>query len=541
MINVIMKKFFIGIFGGIIVAAVVVAAAVFALRSVENQNESAPKPGQTPLTSVQVSDDETPKEKPVNRDAIEKKKDQILMAKYEEGADAWINLYLFDGNNLSQINLPEDADRKSEPAADPNGIYYFSEKITRGRNVRSLKYFNFIENKEKLISDSTPLVEPRSVFVSRNGTTVAFFLDSLRKRGTEIWTFDAGKDRKRVSLERLTMHAEGPFWDANGGFIVRDGEKIFRGTSEKPGGDILPVKLSPQKILSGRSMLPSPGGTQVVYLQSDGNGGAVLKVWDLKENTERDAFAFKTDKVNIIGWNSLGSLSVLEEGETVKIWNISKNSQDNFILDDLSPAETKSVVSSVTLSDDGEKMAYIKSVGDMEKAVVRDMRSNIEAEFAELVKEEGGEENDESMRKKAIFKILSYLRVAENAELADINSPFPLAREEIIGYVMQHVRVIAEAPSEEPVTAQRVLFTKTQDTVYVDYLVGTTIWRRLVRLDGEAEKAVSHKILGVFAPVSGEWKIAKGSDLKDPQPTEMYEFNSDLGKWIKKDLLDIRP
>ncbi len=93
---------------------------------------------------------------------------------------------------------------------------------------------------------------------------------------------------------------------------------------------------------------------------------------------------------------------------------------------------------------------------------------------------------------------------------------------------------MAEAPPGEPVSPERVWFTRAPDAFYVEYRVGTTLWRRLVRITGAGGVPAGFSVLGVFTPAEGEWALARGEDLAEQEPTALYEFDPDFQQWVEK-------
>ncbi|MDO8512757.1 MAG: hypothetical protein Q7S57_05795 [bacterium] len=531
-----MRRFFLGIIGGIIVVAIAYFYGADILRQISLGGESGtPRPTATSLVDEAQSVNQN---RTIKTTGVKKTNDDILMAKYvvserpKEGTEQWTDLYLSSDGIMRTITPPDNVDRTVKPVTDGSNIYYLIENKNIREQGRSLVSVGIEDNKQTLISDSTPLVEPRSVFSANDGKTIAFYLDGTQKKMTELWTYSAEKARKRVSVERLTQNAQGPFWDANGGFLLRDGATVLRGSPNRTGADILPIKLDWKNILSGRSMIPSPGGTQIVYLIGEKKGkdvSAVLLVWDLKENQEREIASFTTDKVEILGWSNSGALVVREGEGDVKIWNITKDAKENYGLE----ANARSVI----LAGDGSEISYILPGSTGEKMVSRVAKTGdvVAREVLPAL-------NDVSITGvTSRTDIIQFLRLNVVVEGYSQAAEFPLAKEVIVGYVMHHIREIAAVGEGEAAIAQRVWFTHVPGAIYVDYLVGSTLWRRLIQVDGAGGQASKYTLIGVYAPASGEWVLAKGRNLTDPSTTELYEFDPESEKWLKKDITNIHP
>jgi len=526
-----MRRFFLGIIGGIIVVTIAYFYGADILRKISPKSDKAVS-SLTPSPTVDMLS------LGLKKTAPRKTKDYILLAKYivserlKEDPEQWTDLYLSSDGIMRTLTPPDNVDRTVKPVTDGMSIFYLIENKNIRDQGRSLVRVGIEDGKITLISDSTPLVEPRSVFAANDGKTIAFYLDGTQKKMTELWTYSSEKERKRVSVERLTQSAQGPFWDANGGFLVRDGAKVLRGSPNRTGVDILPIKFDWKNLLSGKSMIPSPGGTQVVYVvrEKDGkNVNAALRVWDLEENKEREIASFSNDKVEILGWSNSGTLVVREGEGDVKIWNITKDTKENYGLE----ANARSIV----LAGDGTEVSYILPDSLGERIISRTSKTGkiVSQEVLPAL-------NDVAITGiTSRTDILQFLRLNVVVDGYAQAAEFPLAKEVIVGYVMGHIREIAVAGEGEVAIAQRVWFTSVPGAIYVDYLVGSTLWRRLIQVDGAGGQASKYTLIGVYAPAAGEWVLTKGRDLADPKTIELYEFDPESEKWLKKDITNIQP
>lgn len=535
-----MKKFLIGIIGGILVMALVYFGGGERVKNIFIGPTPTPEFTKTPLSLTQEI--KTDIKNPVNEKtpvSSMKTRNNVLILQYavpERVSDArnvqWLKVLIYSDGIFKTLITPDNVDREVRPVTDGTSVYYLIDQKDVRKQGRSIVAVRISDGKQTLISDSTPLVKPRNVFMSLDGKNVAFFLDSTQKKKTELWTYSVEKARKRVSLELLTQNTIGPFWDANGGFIVRDGTQFLRGSPNRTGADKLQVKIDWENILPGQSMILSPGGTQIVYLlkvKEGKNETYRLKVWDIKESIEKEIASFNSDKLALLGWNSAGALMLQEGGADLKIWNITKEKKESFNLE--------SNATSVVISGDGAEISYVLPMSGGEAIVFR------EASSGKIVLKEKVPDFSESMDGAGAYKseIIQYLRTMEPLSGYTQASSANLAKEAIVGYVMGHIREIAEPKGGERVLAQRVWFTHVPGAVYVDYLVGNSLWRRLIQVDGMEDQATSFTVIGIYSPAAGEWVLTKGRELTDTKTTDLYEFDSESGKWFIKDQSAIQP
>ena len=315
--------------------------------------------------------------------------------------------------------------------------------------------------------------------------------------------------------------------------MVRDGAKFLRGSPNRTGVDILSVKIDSKNILPDQSIILSPGSTQIVYLLKTPTTstvtGALLHVWDLKENTDREIVAFSSDKIAILGWSNSGSLVVREGDADVKIWNITKDTKENFGLE----ANAHSIV----LAGDGSTLAYVVPTEKGDDMVFRAAKSGKIISQETIPAPQGILSENTTVR----TDVLQFLRTTVVSDGYSRAAQFPLAKEALVGYVMGHIREIAASIESDNVVAQRVWFTHVPGAVYVDYLVGKNLWRRLIQVDGADGQDSRFIVIGVYSPAAGEWVLVKGRELADPKTTDLYEFDPESGKWIIRDNSNIQP
>lgn len=520
-----MKKFFIGIIGGFLVVGTLYFVGPVLLRNVMEKGEGD-------LNSFAPTSKATPTIDSAKSSLVvdSKSTDFILFTRDSNRDGSWDELNLFDNGTLKNITPPDKVDRKISPVSDGERIYYIIENAkNRGK---SLVAVSLKDGKQELISDSTDLVIPRTVVSSNDGKVIAFYLDSTNGRMTELWTYDSEKKRKRVSVERLSTHVIGPFWDANGGFLLRDGKRLMRGSPNRTGVDILSEKFdSGDGFFSDNSMMPSPGGTQVVYIIQEKTGDSInssLRVLNLKEKEEREILTIPNEKIDILGWSDFGSVvlkEIMKDG--VKIWNITKDSKESYVLEN--------PVSFVKLSSDGAYFTYTMSDGGNEYLIIRATKTGKIITKELLISDNANLSDDNNSNVDIENNVTQYLRLTKNSEGWSQATEFPLAQEDIVGYIAEHIREIVDAPASESAVAQRIWFTSVSGAVYVDYFIGTTLWRRLVQVDGAGGKSSQHSVIGVYAPAEGEWVLVKGKGLSNSQTTILYEYDSEMDKWIKKD------
>ena len=101
---------------------------------------------------------------------------------------------------------------------------------------------------------------------------------------------------------------------------------------------------------------------------------------------------------------------------------------------------------------------------------------------------------------------------------------------ELVAFIEQH---LSDITHQQNVTAQRILITNKDNTLYVDYTNNENTIQRILLTINDAvhpEWSVSAR----FQERAGEWVKTEGGGLQDPKPTRLYEWESSINQWILK-------
>lgn len=503
--------------GGLAALLLVVSAGTF-------WSSTSRKGTPTPSPSVQ-----SPSPLPDTSDSSSAAGDRLLLTRDDDGDGQWDDVSLSDGATFRSLTVPDDTDRSTLPVWDGRRLYVVKKTGERSSAVIQIVAREIEEGTERIVTGSTPLVTPRGVFASPEGDYTAFFLDNAREPLTELWTYDPAKGEKRLALERLSRDVRGPFWAPDGGFLVLNEGKILRGSPHRTGTDILPATGNWFALLPGEAVIPSPDGTQVISIVKNGETSTV-HIWDATEGQDRVLETLPGDTARFLGWTAQGTLLAVTDEPEPTLWKFGKTKTTFLPLGE--------ALSSIVLSGDGTALAYITD-NTTPVLVIRDAETLQGRTRLSLL----NGDSDTTVETRALprFTVRQYLRLAGVEKLSSPPRTH-LAEEDIVRYGMEHIREIAEAPPGEPVTAERVWVTKSPGIVLIDYRVGTTLWRRSVRIDATETGGVRHTVLGIYAPAAGEWVLTRGIALPQITLVTLYEFEPELEQWVRKETTtDIHP
>lgn len=441
----------------------------------------------------------------------------------ESGGDAWDEALFVRGDVAKPIPLPANTDRTVAPVTDGERVYMYvrgNRERGVGSRGRRLAAFTLDGREDETISDSTDLVQPSGLFVSPTGSTVAFFLDNRGTQATELWTYDTVARTKHVLVENIRRGAlTGPVFAPNGTLFLRAGVQLFRASPKRSRADVVPVALEASVRWDAGIALSPDGGRLALVVQTPKEDEAESRLRIYSFGTAAPTTRFSgTGRLEIIAWLGAEEILVRHDNKALLL----RGEAPQITRLDVEPA-------SVRMGGDHRALASLAQVGGQTQIVTVDLSTG--ARHAVPLPPPLPEAS------AARYALVQYLRVASSPGTSAETGLDAARPEAVLHLVSEQIRAIADAPPSEPVTAERVWFTSTPRTVYVDYRVGTTLWRRLVRVPATRNTESVVTVLGVFAPADGSWVLARGIDLADSAPVALFEFEPSVAQWITKPLV----
>ncbi|MDP3685278.1 MAG: hypothetical protein Q8R32_00425, partial [bacterium] len=473
----------------------------------------------------------------------------------------WETLFLAEDGAVRAIALPSSVARAVLPVTDGTRVYAYVTgsrepdfaKATSGRQAAGdrdarIAAFSFAGQEEETVTDSTPLVEPRGLFASPNGQFLAFFLDDRQSDGTELWTYDTVTRAKRVSVERLSRPTvDGPYFAFDGSFLLRSGDQLLAGSPRRTGVDILDMPFRGAAVRWDAGVARSPDGQRIVLVEETGDERTTVthvREYGVHDAGSRIRFSIARDSVRILGWTDHDELLLVSDsrrrgGEQFgrPVLHILRGDQE--VSRDLGGGGT-----TPALAGNGTAIGFLRldaeqtsvSVQELAQAAPRVMATIPDASLSGTAASGGSPTPRASSGPSPAqrsFRLVQMLRIGmESAEMAPASAS--VASSVLLPYVVKNIQTLTDAPAGEPATPERIWMLAAPNALYVDYRIGSTLWRRLIQVQARNGTVVGASVLGIYAPVGGEWVLAKGEGVADPTPVHLFEYEADVRQWFEK-------
>lgn len=412
----------------------------------------------------------------------------------------------------------------SEALSDGQVWYRYRDRQEGTREIRVLEKVD-VTGKITTITEENPLVRPRGMILSTDGTRIAYFLDNIHDQLglTELWVYDSSTGSTQVVAENLHKAdiASRVRWNAS--------SQALWFLTEKDTKELVLVPLS------GSAALPSV--THLVW----GQKAEVADQGTMDVNDDASLIAFgsetfpgfsqlvvtsggpssmpvkKTIKGNIvfIRWMQHGALFyAVQHGENLTFWMANA-------LKEWPIARMKAVFRSAHSTGSADLAAFIADPREEETHLyVLQVASG-------LIKDQ--------MVLPHLSGAASYLVQANEAAtmrgqaVAGITNQ--LSDATITAFIQAH---IGEIISNQKAIAVRIVTTDNANTVYVDYRKGESDQAQRILVTVQDAIYPSWKVLATYTPSGGQWVRSGISHGGEPTSSKVYEWEEGVSQWILK-------
>ncbi|MDA1169022.1 MAG: hypothetical protein O3A36_01640 [bacterium] len=408
------------------------------------------------------------------------------------------------------------------PLSDGTSWYRYAEHEDE-KNKTPVTVLEKVDNTGNVqtITEENPLVKPRAMILSTDGTKIAYFLDNIHdsKGLTELWVYDSKEGGAKVIAEKLYRKdiATKVRWNAS--------SQITWFLQEAKSANLIISSLG-----GGTGKLAFAGVDWNKYRDVVNAG-----VMDINDDMSRIAFAehgahgfsdFFVARGNepAISKRVLGNivfvrwmehdalLYAIQSGTSLTFWmkNATKEwpiARMDAVFESAHSPGSSGLTAFVASPKLGEKHLYVLQLA------------------TGLLKDE--------IRVPSFPGITYVVQTRESTKSTDqavTGATSTIPDGEIVAFIEEHARAITENSSAKPT---RLLITDIPSTSFVDYTDSTGAEQRiLVTVVGTANP--EWKVVARYKTINGVWDRVDSSGNKEPKVLRLYEWEEQVSQWILK-------
>lgn len=417
------------------------------------------------------------------------------------------------------------------PAADAvtdGEWWYYYEEAKQEAIKTYLRRKHNKSGKVETIMESTPLTSPRGLFVSPDGSHVAFWLDNIAQpveELTELWVYDVAEGGIRLlgeKVHRPDVRSE-VFWNSQSTYLWFIGD-----TREQ--------NLEPDVLELIHFSVDEPGKKaafpNVTWPDLTGISSSTI---DLAQRADKLAYATTTflghpqllvqaahDKQRTTLRGAIKSMQWLEDGRLLyalqdaqgfTFWQVREGTH-RFVA--RRPGELMAARSDLA----GRYLVFASQNRLALQLFSLDLDSGAVTEEGRVPLGSG----------EASIQYVAQQPDEASSKIPDITAP--LADDELAAFVEKNFSLIVGAADSLPL---RLIMTEEENTIFLDY---RKVDGQEYRLQLRVHDAINTdwSIAARYEPRNREWKKIQGG-LPDPSPTRLYEWEESLGQWVLKEQL----
>lgn len=407
------------------------------------------------------------------------------------------------------------------PLSDGSSWYRYAEKKDKfGDTAVVLEKVDAMGNSHT-ITEENPLVRPREMMLSSDGTKIAYFLDNIHdeKDLTELWVYDSKEGGSKVIGEKLKQNdvASRVRWNASSRitwFLQEQKQKqliaaSISETSAKPRfigvdwekyGDIAThgvMDISDDMSLLAFGEESSPGFSNLLIARE--NEPAVPKPVQ--------------GKVVFLRWMEKNTLLyAVQDGSNLSFWMKNATQEwpiarmDGMFESAHSPG-TSGLAAVVARPKGGPLHLYVLQIAT---GRVKDQTSIPHFSGATYVVQ------TREVEKPAVAAIAGETSVIPDTE--------------IVAFLEEHARAITE---DSHAKLSRLLMTDVPNTLFVDYTDHQGAEQRILATVVDVVNP-EWNVLARYTTINGIWNRADSSGATEPKVLRLYEWEEQVSQWILK-------
>ncbi len=406
------------------------------------------------------------------------------------------------------------------PLSDGTSWYRYAEHDKKGVVASVLERVDN-DGAVQTITEENPLVKPRAMMLSTDGTKLAYFLDNIHDELglTELWAYDSKEGGAKVIAEKLKRKdiASRVRWNASSRIIwfLEDagdkqlivaslgggtGARAFKGVSWNAYANIVDngvMDINDDASLAAFAE-PTPFGLSKLLVVR-GNEPVISK-------------SVKGDVVFVRWMEDDSLLYAVQDGKNLSFWmaNAQKEwpiTRMQAMFESAHSAGTSGLAAFVASPRENERHLYVLQIAT---GLIKDetIIPNFPGKTYVVQTREGVESQPH-----AVAGITS--AISDGA---------------LAAFVDEHIASIAEDNTAKP---SRILVTDTPNTIFIDYADRASVDQRVLVLIVDALNP-EWKVIARYKAINGIWNRIDTVGDPDPKTTRLYEWEDSLSQWILK-------
>ncbi|MEK7500195.1 MAG: hypothetical protein AAB649_06360 [Patescibacteria group bacterium] len=408
------------------------------------------------------------------------------------------------------------------PLSDGTSWYRYAEHTDK-KNKIPVTVLEKIDNKGNVqtITEENPLVKPRAMMLSTDGTKIAYFLDNIHDSEdlTELWVFDSKEGGAKVIAEKLHRKdiASNVRWNASSRvtWFLEEAQQAKLIIASLGGGTaktgFTGIDWNEHRRVADTGVMDITDDMTRVAFAKPGTAG-YSNLFIARESEPAVPKSIK-GKVVFVRWMENSSLLfAVQDGRSLTFWM--KNETKEWPI-----ARMDGVFESAHSPGSSALTAFVASPRVGEKHLY-------------VLQLETGRMKDEVRIPN--FPGKTYVVQTKESDkyssqaVAGVASVMP--DNEIVAFLEEHVKSIVEDSNAKP---SRLLITDMPNTMFVDYTDSAGVDQRILVTVVDVMNP-EWNVVARYKTINGIWNRADISGDKDPKVLRLYEWEEQVSQWILK-------
>lgn len=419
--------------------------------------------------------------------------------------------------------IPKDPPKSvgSNPLSDGTNWYRYAEHIQK-ESSKTSTVLEKVDNEGNVqtITEENPLVKPRAMMLSTDGTKIAYFLDNIHDslNLTELWVYDSKEGGAKVIAEKLRRPdiASPVRWNASSRltWFLQETQKNKELIVAPLGGGMAAPKFTSVnwndhvKATESGVMDINDDASLIAFAEPTIAGFSKLMVV-----RGSDGALQKSVKGNVVfvRWmEDDGLLYAVQDGRNLSFWMASSKKEwpitrMNAVFESAHSAGTSGLAAFIASPRENERHLYILQIA------------------TGLIK-------DETVIPSFPGKthVVQTSERGQGSAVAGIRSG--ISDGALVSFIEDHIRTMIQDAGAIPA---RILITDAPNTMFVDYKDGRGLDQRILVAVIDAANP-EWKLVAKYKTINGIWKRSDAAGDKDPKALRLYEWEESVAQWILK-------